>query len=93
MDGGENPVALGQQAVEHQQGQGGLCRVGVYDDVTESSEVLVTQKRRLINYYNTWLIQHGQHRVHKQAIISPHLHLCFETNSGINRLCMLAQCL
>lgn len=46
VDGGEYPVALGQQAVEHQQGQGGLCRVGVYDDVTESSEVLVTQKRR-----------------------------------------------
>lgn len=41
MDGGEHPIALTQQAVEHQQGQGWLSRVGVYDDVAESTEVLV----------------------------------------------------
>lgn len=42
MDGGEHPIALRQQAMEHQQGQGRLCRVGVYNDVAESTEVLVT---------------------------------------------------
>lgn len=45
VDGGEHPKALTQQAVEHQQGHGWLCRVGVYDDVTESTEVLVTKTR------------------------------------------------
>lgn len=42
MDGGEHPVALTQQAVKHQQGEGWLCRAGVYHNVTESTEVLVT---------------------------------------------------
>lgn len=45
MDSGEHPVALTQQAMKDQQGQGWLCRVGVYDNVTESTEVLVAQTR------------------------------------------------
>lgn len=40
VNGGQDPVALAQQAVEHQQGQGRLRRVGVDDDVTQSAEVL-----------------------------------------------------
>lgn len=43
MDGGEHAVALAQQAVQHQQRQGRLCRVGVDDDVAQSPEVLVTR--------------------------------------------------
>lgn len=46
MDGGEHPVPLTQQAVEHQQGQGWLCRVSIYDDVTESTEILETLKKK-----------------------------------------------
>lgn len=42
VNGGQDPVALAQQAVEHQQGQGRLRRVGVDDDVTEGAEVLET---------------------------------------------------
>ena len=42
VDGGEHPVALTQQAMENQQGQGWLCRVGIYNDVTESTKILLT---------------------------------------------------
>lgn len=42
VDSGEHPIALTQHAVEHQQGQGRLGRVGVNDDVAESTEILVT---------------------------------------------------
>lgn len=41
MDGGEHLIALTQQTVEHQQGQRSLCRVGIYDNVTESTMVLI----------------------------------------------------
>lgn len=44
VDGGEHPILLTQQAMEHQQGQGWLCRVGIYDDVTESTKVLDREK-------------------------------------------------
>lgn len=42
VNGGQDPVALAQQAVEHQQGQRWLRRVGIDDDVTERAEVLET---------------------------------------------------
>lgn len=40
MDRGEHPVVLTQKAVQHQQGQGGLCRVGIHYNVTEGAQVL-----------------------------------------------------
>lgn len=42
VNGGQDPVALAQQAVEHQQRQGRLRRVGVDDDVTKGAQVLET---------------------------------------------------
>lgn len=42
VDSREHSIVLTEQAVEHQQGQGWLHRVGVYDDITESTEILVT---------------------------------------------------
>lgn len=40
VNGRQHPVALAQQAVEHQQRQGRLRRVGVDDDVTEGAQIL-----------------------------------------------------
>lgn len=40
VDRGKHPVALAQQAVQHKQGQGWVCRVGVHDNVTEGTQTL-----------------------------------------------------
>lgn len=46
VDGGEHPEVLREQAVEHQQGQRRLRRVGVDDDVTEGAVVLMRRRQR-----------------------------------------------
>lgn len=40
VDRGKHPVALTQQAVQHKQGQGRVCRVGVHHNVTEGTQTL-----------------------------------------------------
>lgn len=40
VDRGEHPVVLTQKAVQHEQGQGWLCRVGIHYNVTEGAQVL-----------------------------------------------------
>lgn len=45
VDSGENPIVLTQQAVENQQCEGRLRRVCIYDDVTESTQVLIGRRK------------------------------------------------
>lgn len=61
MDCGQNPIALAQQAVENQQGQRRLFRVGVDDNVTESTEVLVTggEDKEVGGELKQTVLQHG----------------------------------
>lgn len=40
VDSGEHPVALTQKAVQHKQGQGRVCRVGIHYNVTKGTQVL-----------------------------------------------------
>lgn len=40
VDRGKHPVALTQQAVQHKQGQGWVCRVDIHYDVTEGTQIL-----------------------------------------------------
>lgn len=40
VDRGEHPVVLTQKAVQHKQGQGWVCRVGIHYNVTEGAQVL-----------------------------------------------------
>lgn len=44
VDCGEHLVVLTQQAVENQQGDGGPRRVGIYDDVTEGTKILMNKE-------------------------------------------------
>lgn len=40
VDSRKHPVALTQQAVQHEQGHGWVCRVGIHYNVTEGTQIL-----------------------------------------------------